>query len=86
MHVNTDGTLQNPGAIVPRIVGTDVNGNGNRFTNFIGLWKTALISGSRTLLKLGYNIPRSLISRQNVVKKAIRLNIGVQKPAHVHQV
>jgi len=77
-RVTTDAggaaVLQNPGATVPRIVGTDVNGNGNRFTNLF------VEDGSYIRIKnvqLGYNIPRSLISRQQVVK-AIRLSIGVQ--------
>jgi hypothetical protein len=77
-RVSTDAsgaaTLQNPGTTVPRIVGTDVNGNGNRFTNLF------VEDGSYIRIKnvqLGYNLPRSLISRQNVVK-AIRLSVGVQ--------
>jgi TonB-linked SusC/RagA family outer membrane protein len=76
-RVNADGTLQNPGGTVPRIVGTDVNGNGNRFTNLF------VEDGSYIRIKnvqLGYNIPRSLIRQQNVVK-AIRLSVGVQNLA-----
>lgn len=77
-RVTTDASgaasLQNPGATVPRIVGTDINGNGNRFTNLF------VEDGSYIRIKnvqLGYNIPRSLIGRQNVVK-AIRVSVGVQ--------
>lgn len=69
--------LLNPGTTVPRIVGNDVNGNGNRFTNLF------VEDGSYIRIKnvqLGYNIPRSLLSRQSVVK-SVRLSAGVQNLA-----
>jgi TonB-linked SusC/RagA family outer membrane protein len=79
-RVSEDGgktVLQNPGTTVPRIVGNDVNGNGNRFTNLF------VEDGSYIRIKnvqLGYNIPRSLLSRQSVVK-SVRLSAGVQNLA-----
>ena len=79
-RVSEDGgktVLQNPGTTVPRIVGTDVNGNGNRFTNLF------VEDGSYIRIKnvqLGYNIPRSLLSRQSVVK-SLRISAGVQNLA-----
>lgn len=76
-RVNADGTLQNPGTKVPRIVGTDVNGNANRLTNLY------VEDGSYIRIKnvqLGYNIPATLIRQQRVVK-AIRLSVGVQNLA-----
>lgn len=69
--------LENPGANVPRIVGTDVNGNGNRFTNLY------VEDGSYIRIKnvqLGYNIPHALLRQQSVVKN-IRLIAGVQNLA-----
>jgi len=80
-RVITDGsgnaTLANPGTTVPRIVATDVNGNGNRFTDLF------VEDGSYIRIKnvqLGYNIPPGLIRRQSVVK-GIRLTAGVQNLA-----
>lgn len=73
-RVTDDGKLQNPGTTVPRIVGSDLNGNGNRFTNLF------VEDGSYIRVKnvqLGYNIPRSLLQRQTVVK-GIRLTVGAQ--------
>ncbi|SHN36627.1 TonB-dependent receptor [Chitinophaga sp. CF418] len=69
--------LLNPGTKVPRIVGTDVNGNGNRFTNLY------VEDGSYIRIKnvqLGYTLPHSLINHQSVVKN-IRLSAGVQNLA-----
>src|SRR5690606_26459965 len=80
-RLTTDGSgnamLANPGTTVPRIVATDINGNGNRFTNLF------VEDGSYIRIKnvqLGYNIPHSLIRRQSVVK-GIRLTAGVQNLA-----
>jgi hypothetical protein len=79
-RVTDDGgktILQNPGSNVPRIVGTDVNGNGNRFTNLY------VEDGSYIRIKnvqLGYNIPHALLRQQTVVKN-IRLTAGVQNLA-----
>ncbi|SFE01095.1 TonB-linked outer membrane protein, SusC/RagA family [Chitinophaga sp. CF118] len=76
-RVSADGTLQNPGTSVPRLVGNDVNGNGNRFTNLF------VEDGSYIRIKnvqLGYNIPRSLLRQQSVIK-AVRLTAGVQNLA-----
>jgi hypothetical protein len=77
----SDGTgkaqLLNPGTTVPRIVASDVNGNGNRFTNLF------VEDGSYIRIKnvqLGYTIPRSLLRQQSVVKN-IRLSAGVQNLA-----
>jgi TonB-linked SusC/RagA family outer membrane protein len=73
----TKGALQNPGTTVPRITGTDVNGNGNRFTNLF------VEDGSYIRIKnvqLGYYLPSSLIKQQPVIK-AVRLSIGVQNLA-----
>jgi TonB-linked SusC/RagA family outer membrane protein len=69
--------LQNAGTEVPRIVGTDVNGNGNRFTNHF------VEDGSYIRIKnvqLAYNIPRSLLRQQSIVRN-IRLIAGVQNLA-----
>ncbi|MCF6404673.1 TonB-dependent receptor [Chitinophaga filiformis] len=79
-RVSEDGgktVLQNPGTNVPRIVGNDVNGNGNRFTNLF------VEDGSYIRIKnvqLGYTIPSSLIRHQSVVR-SIRLSAGVQNLA-----
>lgn len=79
-RISEDGgktVLQNPGTNVPRIVATDVNGNGNRFTNMY------VEDGSYIRIKnvqLGYNIPHSLLRQQTVVKN-IRLIVGVQNLA-----
>lgn len=77
-RVTTDGSgkaaLQNPGTSVPRIVGSDLNGNSNRFTDLY------VEDGSYIRIKnvqLGYNIPGSLLRQQNVVK-GIRLTVGAQ--------
>lgn len=79
-RVIDDGTkagLQNPGTTVPRITGTDVNGNGIRFTNLF------VEDGSYIRIKniqLGYNLPASLLQQQPVIK-AVRLSVGVQNLA-----
>jgi TonB-linked SusC/RagA family outer membrane protein len=73
----TSGAIQNAGTTVPRITGTDVNGNGIRFTNLF------VEDGSYIRIKniqLGYNLPTSLLKHQPVVK-ALRLSIGVQNLA-----
>jgi TonB-linked SusC/RagA family outer membrane protein len=69
--------LLNPGTTVSRIVATDANGNGNRFTNLF------VEDGSYIRIKnvqLGYNIPRALLKQQAVVS-SIRLSAGVQNLA-----
>lgn len=66
--------LLNPGTTVPRIVGTDANGNGNRFTNLF------VEDGSYIRIKniqLGYTLPRGWLRHQSVVKN-LRLSAGVQ--------
>ncbi|WP_205686898.1 SusC/RagA family TonB-linked outer membrane protein [Chitinophaga rhizosphaerae] len=66
--------LSNPGTSVPRIVGTDVNGNGNRFTNLF------VEDGSYIRIKnvtLGYVLPSEWLSRQRVVR-SVRFSIGAQ--------
>ncbi|WP_298711090.1 TonB-dependent receptor [Chitinophaga sp.] len=71
---NGNDVLANPGTQVPRIVGNDVNGNGNRFTDVF------VEDGSYIRIKnvsLGYIIPAEWISRQRVVR-SIRLTIGAQ--------
>lgn len=80
-RVSTDASgkavLLNPGTTVPRIVASDINGNGDRFTDLF------VEDGSYVRIKnvqLGYNIPASWIRRQNVVK-SIRLSAGVQNLA-----
>jgi hypothetical protein len=73
----TKASLQNPGTTVPRITGSDVNGNGNRFTNLF------VEDGSYIRIKnvqLGYNLPAALLRQQPVIK-AVRLSIGVQNLA-----
>ncbi len=69
--------LLNPGTNVPRIVATDINGNGNRFTNLF------VEDGSYIRIKnvqLGYTIPRTLLKNQSVVN-SVRLSAGVQNLA-----
>ncbi|PWV49077.1 TonB-dependent receptor [Chitinophaga sp. S165] len=69
--------LLNPGTNVPRIVATDINGNGNRFTNLF------VEDGSYIRIKnvqLGYTIPRTLLKNQSVVNN-VRLSAGVQNLA-----
>jgi TonB-linked SusC/RagA family outer membrane protein len=76
-RVTDDGKLQNLNTNIPRLVGTDVNGNGNRFTNKF------VEDGSYIRIKsvqLGYNIPRSLLRHQAVIK-SVRLIAGVQNLA-----
>lgn len=76
-RVSDDGKLQNLNTDIPRLVGTDVNGNGNRFTNKF------VEDGSYIRIKsvqLGYNIPRSLLRHQTVIK-SVRLIGGVQNLA-----
>lgn len=71
---NGKEVLANPGTKVPRIVGTDVNGNGNRFTDLF------VEDGSYIRIKnvtLGYIVPAEWISRQRVVR-SIRFSIGAQ--------
>jgi hypothetical protein len=69
--------LTNPNTTIPRIAGNDVNGNGDRFTN------NFVEDGSFIRIKnvqLGYNLPRTLLRQQNIVK-AVRLTVGVQNLA-----
>lgn len=76
-RVTDDGKLQNTNTTIPRLVGNDVNGNGNRFTNQF------VEDGSYIRIKnvqLGYNIPRSLLRQQTVIK-SVRLIAGVQNLA-----
>ncbi|WP_346317890.1 TonB-dependent receptor [Chitinophaga sp. YIM B06452] len=76
-RLRSDGgkdVLENPGTTVPRITGSDLNGNGNRFTNRF------VEDGSYIRIKnvqLGYNLPSSLLRGQNVLK-AVRLTVGAQ--------
>jgi TonB-linked SusC/RagA family outer membrane protein len=76
-RVTDDGKLQNTNRTIPRLVGNDVNGNGNRFTNQF------VEDGSYIRIKsvqLGYNIPQFLLRRQAIIK-SIRLIAGVQNLA-----
>ncbi|WP_153800845.1 SusC/RagA family TonB-linked outer membrane protein [Foetidibacter luteolus] len=80
-RVTTDGdgkvSLANPGTNVTRIVGSDVNGNSNRFTDIY------VEDGSYIRIKniqLGYNLPGQWLKKQAVVK-GIRLTAGVQNLA-----
>jgi TonB-dependent starch-binding outer membrane protein SusC len=69
--------LVNPGTDVPRITGSDVNGNGQRFTDKF------VEDGSYIRIKsvqLGYTVPRDFLVRQSVIQGA-RLAIGVQNLA-----
>jgi TonB-linked SusC/RagA family outer membrane protein len=66
--------LLNPGTDVPRISGTNVNGNGQRITS------KYVEDGSYLRVKniqLAYNLPKALLARQGVVQGA-RLALGVQ--------
>jgi TonB-linked SusC/RagA family outer membrane protein len=74
VDANGKDHLLNPGTSVPRIVGTDVNGNSNRFTNKF------VEDGSYIRIKniqLGYNVPNALLRKQPVIK-GMRLSVGVQ--------
>ncbi|NIG55569.1 TonB-dependent receptor [Chitinophaga sp. Cy-1792] len=79
-RVTDDGdksTLINSGTNVPRITGSDVNGNSNRFTTLY------VEDGSYIRIKnvqLGYNLPSSLLHMQSVIK-ALRVSLGVQNLA-----
>ncbi len=58
---NGNDVLSNPGTKIPRIVGSDVNGNGNRFTDYF------VEDGSYIRIKnvtLGYILPAEWLSRQ----------------------
>jgi TonB-linked SusC/RagA family outer membrane protein len=74
---STEAHLTNPGTTIPRISGSDVNGNGKRFTqNFVE-------DGSYIRIKnisLSYSLPGTLIGKQDVVKK-VRATVGVQNLA-----
>lgn len=66
--------LLNPGTDVARITATNANGNGQRFT------QKYVEDGSYIRIKnvtLGYSLPKSLVSRQNVIQ-GVRLSTGVQ--------
>ncbi|CCH51226.1 TonB-dependent receptor plug [Fibrisoma limi BUZ 3] len=70
----TNPTLLNPDADRPRITGSDANGNANRAT------QDYVEDGSYIRVKniqLGYNLPKSLVSRQKVVQ-GVRVTAGVQ--------
>ncbi|TCS89930.1 TonB-linked SusC/RagA family outer membrane protein [Anseongella ginsenosidimutans] len=69
--------LLNPETSVPRVSGSDVNGNGARFTDKF------VEDGSYIRIKniqLGYNLPESFLGRQPVIQAA-RLSVGVQNLA-----
>jgi hypothetical protein len=69
-----DAHVVNTGTRIPRISGSDVNGNGARFT------QKFVEDGSYVRVKsiqLGYSVPKSLISKQNVVQN-VRLGVAVQ--------
>jgi TonB-linked SusC/RagA family outer membrane protein len=69
--------LANPETTVPRLVGSDVNGNGQRFT------QKYVEDGSYLRIKnisLAYSLPASLLGKQPVVKGA-RFQVGVQNIA-----
>lgn len=75
---NSEGQpyLTNEGTTVPRIVGVDVNGNGQRFTDKF------VEDGSYLRIKnvqLGYNVPKSMLSKvgQNFIQ-GLRVAVGVQ--------
>lgn len=64
---NGELVLENPGTNVARVNGTDANGN---YTNHTSKW---VEDGSFLRLKnvtLGYNIPGTFLSKQNVIKGA----------------
>jgi TonB-linked SusC/RagA family outer membrane protein len=70
----SEAHITNPGGNVPRLAIPDVNGNGLRFTDKF------VEDGSYIRIKnvtLGYTIPRTLLSKQNVVQ-GLRLAVGVQ--------
>lgn len=69
-----DARVTNPGTELPRISGSDVNGNGVRFT------QKYVEDGSYIRIKsvqLGYTIPSSIISKQKLIQN-VRLAVGVQ--------
>ena len=71
---NGNPILANPGTNIPRITGTDINGNGQRITDKF------VEDGSYVRLKnvtLGYQIPATWLRGQNVLRGAT-LSIGVQ--------
>ncbi len=80
-RVETDGEgnayIANPGTSVPRISGSDVNGNGSRLSSRF------VEDGSYVRIKnvqLSYNVPGSLLGKQKVVQGA-RFSLGVQNLA-----
>ena len=77
-RVEMDGSgnpyLSNPDASIPRITGTDLNGNGTRISDRF------VEDGSYIRIKnvqLAYAFPSSLMGKQNVIQGA-RLMVGVQ--------
>ncbi|MBD0258003.1 MAG: SusC/RagA family TonB-linked outer membrane protein, partial [Cytophagales bacterium] len=69
--------LANPGATVPRISSTDPNGNGSRLSSkFVEDGSYLRVKN----LQLSYNMPRTLLGKQNVVQGA-RFSFGVQNLA-----
>lgn len=73
----TDAHLTNPGTDIPRISGSDVNGNGARFTDKF------VEDGSYIRIKsiqLGYSLPKTILSKLSVIQ-GVRLALGVQNMA-----
>ncbi|WP_246850014.1 SusC/RagA family TonB-linked outer membrane protein [Rufibacter roseolus] len=73
-RVNSEGVLENPGTIVPRLSGGDVNKNFARHTT------KYVEDGSFVRIKnisLNYSLPNSLVARQKFVKAA-RVGVSAQ--------
>jgi TonB-dependent starch-binding outer membrane protein SusC len=71
---NGNPFLSNPGGNIPRITGTDINGNGVRITDRF------VEDGSFVRLKnitFGYQVPTKLLSGQKVIR-GLRASVGVQ--------
>ena len=71
-----DVMLSNPNTVIPRLVGSDVNGNRRFSSEFVEDGSYVRIKN----IQLGYSIPKSIIGKQPVIQNA-RISLGVQNLA-----
>lgn len=78
LTTNSSGevVLSNPGTAIPRLVGSDVNGNRRFSSEFVEDGSYVRIKN----IQVGYNIPKSIIRKQPVVQN-LRISLGVQNLA-----
>jgi TonB-linked SusC/RagA family outer membrane protein len=71
-----DVVLSNPNTVIPRLVGSDVNGNRRFSSEFVEDGSYVRIKN----IQLGYNVPKSVLAKQPVIQNA-RISLGVQNLA-----